>query len=232
MRQFYTSLRNVCPATNLGSHVQNKQHGILTYSLFVLVLKLICQYRPATCEISGCCHGAVEWRPRPLSFIWNHNSVNWRNIQLMMWRWVWLWTQRNSRSPRMVCSCLSCRKGSSLLLNVKLLSPFLYYPYLPPLPPIQIIQSYSSVSYNKQLTWATTESCCWRLVNMLDSFLWRGDTLDSILNFVLTTFFSLSDKCLFSVTSSFRSLRSDACSAWRYWNTWETHLIQLSHESI
>jgi len=62
---------------------------------------------------------------------------------------------------------------------------------------------------------------------MLDSFLWCGDTLDSFFNFVLTTFFSLSDKCLFSVTSSFRSLRSDVCSAWRYWNTWETQLIQI-----
>jgi hypothetical protein len=120
----------------------------------------------------------------------------------------------------MVCWCLSCRQGSSFLLNVKLLSPSLYYTYLPR--PIQVIQSYSSASYNKQLTWATTESCCWRLVNMLDSFLWCGDTLDSILNFVLTKFFSLSDKCLFSVTSSSRSLRSNVCSAWRYWNTVNT----------
>jgi hypothetical protein len=39
---------------------QNKQHAILTYSLFVTVSNLICQYRLAPCEISGFCHGVAE----------------------------------------------------------------------------------------------------------------------------------------------------------------------------
>lgn len=75
---------------------------------------------------------------------------------------------------------------------------------------------WSFISWHQHYTWAIRDSCRRRLVNMSDSFLWRGDMVDSLVNLVLCTAFNSSDKCLFSVTSSFRSLQSVACSVWKH----------------